>query len=100
MKKKILAASFVVFTWASVARGATTTDKTYPKDFLWGAAFSAHQAEGSFGGAEAGDWWSFEHPNSGTSPIANGDNADVAIDHWHRYAEDFQIAKDLGLKSL
>jgi beta-glucosidase len=72
----------------------------YPKAFIWGAALSAHQAEGAFGGGENGDWYAYEHQTGGVSPIANQANADVATDFWHRYDEDFQIASDLGLNSL
>jgi beta-glucosidase len=73
----------------------------YPQSFLWGAAYSAHQTEGVFGGGENGDWWAFEHSKEGdVSPIVNGDTADVAVDHWHRYSEDYKWAKKLGLNSL
>lgn len=78
-------------------------------DFGYGAAISAHQTEGATGGAEAGDWWAFEHgfdPTSaalkplGRKPIARNENADIAVDHWHRYDEDFALAAALGLKSV
>ncbi|MGZ3699977.1 MAG: family 1 glycosylhydrolase, partial [Bdellovibrionota bacterium] len=72
----------------------------YPKGFLWGAAWSAHQTEGSTGGGEAGDWYRFEHPVAGSSPITHGDTADVAVDHWNRYAEDLDQAKNLGLNTV
>ena len=70
----------------------------YPKNFLWGAALSAHQAEGLSGGGENGNWYKFEHslkPN-----IENGDNADIAADFWNRYEEDLQIGKKMGLNTL
>jgi beta-glucosidase len=73
---------------------------TYPKMFLWGVAFSAHQTEGLTGGGENGDWYTFEHPSSGKSPITNGDTADVAVDHWNRFDEDFGFAQQMGVNSL
>jgi beta-glucosidase len=72
----------------------------YPEGFVWGVAFSAHQAEGVAGGGEAGDWFRFEHPMSGKSPIENGDTADLAVDHWNRYAEDLELAKRTGVRSV
>lgn len=69
----------------------------YHAGFLWGAAISAHQVEGKFDGGENGDWFRFEHMPGN---VLNGDNADVATDHWHRFPEDFAIAKSLGLNSI
>jgi beta-glucosidase len=84
---------------ALVASHASAAE--YPKGFVWGAALSAHQTEGATGGAENGDWWQFEHSQTnGRSPIANGDTTEVAVDHWHRYAEDFELAKGIGLSSV
>lgn len=76
------------------------TLSSYAPDFIWGAAFSAHQTEGVTGGGENGDWYQFEHPTATNSPIANGDTADVADDEWNRYEEDIVNAKKLGLTSL
>jgi beta-glucosidase len=69
----------------------------YGSQFLWGAAISAHQVEGSFGGGANSDWWLFEHVGNN---ILKGDTADIATDHWHRYPEDFAIAKALGLNTI
>ncbi|MCC6809781.1 MAG: glycoside hydrolase family 1 protein [Deltaproteobacteria bacterium] len=66
--------------------------------FVWGAAASAHQTEGLWGKGEASDWHAFEHASP--SPIANAETADVAVDFWHRYEEDFAIARRLGLDSV
>ncbi len=96
---------FYLHTWAVLflftSSLSVQAETKYPKGFTWGVAFSAHQAEGNFGGGEFGDWWKFEHPPAGKkSPIGNGDNADIAVDHWHRYPEDIQLAKDLGTDSV
>src|SRR5262245_18844259 len=71
----------------------------YPKSFLWGAALSAHQTEGSLaGGGTGSDWYRHEHRRKPV--IANGDTADLAVDHWNRYAEDFDLARSIGLESI
>ncbi len=69
----------------------------YDSQFLWGAAISAHQVEGAFEGGENSDWYQFEHTPGN---VLNGDTADIATDHWHRYSEDFEIAANLGLNSI
>jgi beta-glucosidase len=74
---------------------------SYPDTFLWGTAISAHQTEGAFAGGENGDWYEIEHSLiNGSSPITHGDTADVAVDFWHRYPEDLEIAQSLGLNTL
>ena len=71
---------------------------TFPAGFRWGAATSAYQVEGA--AAEDGRgpsiWDTFSH-----SPgrVAGGDTGDVAADHYHRYGEDLDLMKGLGLQS-
>jgi beta-glucosidase len=65
------------------------TQADFPAAFLWGAATSAHQVEG---GNVNSDWWDFEH-RPGT---AAGESSGDAIDHYHRYADDFALLKSLG----
>src|SRR4051812_31441227 len=73
----------------------------YPRPFLWGAAFSAHQTEGVKGGGESGDWYKFEHEKKGGKPtIVGGDTADRATDFWDRHLEDLQQARAIGLTTL
>jgi beta-glucosidase len=61
----------------------------FPAGFLWGAATAAHQVEG---GNTNNDWWDFEHTPGTTARESSGD----AIDHLHRYAEDFALLAELG----
>lgn len=62
---------------------------------------SAHQTEGVTGGGENSDWYAFEHESKQGKPnVRNGENADVAVDHWNRYRDDLKLAKDLGINSL
>jgi beta-glucosidase len=72
--------------------------KTFPHDFLFGAATSAHQVEG---GNTHNDWWAWEHSSArhqalrrlGRHPEAY--ESGKACDHFHRFEEDFDLAKAL-----
>lgn len=51
----------------------------FPRDFVWGTATSAYQVEGGI----RNNWTEWY-------------DAGLAVDHWNRYDEDFDIAKSLG----
>jgi len=70
----------------------------FPAHFLWGAATSAYQIEGSplADGAGASIWQRFVHT---PGLVANGDTGDVACDHYRRYAEDVALMRRLGLEA-
>ena len=70
---------------------------TFPKGFRWGTSTSAFQIEGAVHEDGRGEsiWDRFSHT---PGKITNGDNADIACDHYHRYADDFKLMKDLGYK--
>jgi len=77
---------------------ADTTELEFPTGFVWGAATSAYQIEGATGadGRGVSIWDTFvRRPGR----VLGGDNADVAIDHYHRYREDVRLMADLGLKA-
>lgn len=61
-----------------------------PKGFLWGAAISAHQSEGNNVNSDS---WLLEHLPETVYKDPSGD----ACDSYHRYAEDFAIARAIGL---
>lgn len=61
-------------------------DKKFPEGFYWGAATASYQVEG---GIENCDWAAAAR--EGRVPPCGR-----ACDHYHRYAEDFDIAKGLG----
>ncbi|MEI8126471.1 MAG: family 1 glycosylhydrolase [Actinomycetota bacterium] len=65
----------------------------FPSDFLWGTATAAHQIEGNNTNS---DWWRFEHTPGSGCVDASGD----ACDSWHRYEDDLDIVKELGLNSF
>lgn len=58
----------------------------FPPGFLWGAATSAYQVEG---GIENNDW-------AAAARAGRVPKAGLACDHYHRYEQDFKIAKSLG----
>jgi beta-glucosidase len=85
----------------------------FPKDFFWGAATSAHQVEGN----TSNNWTEWEKENAerlakeshskfGHLPNWKDIEAEAtdpdnyisgrACDHYNRYEEDFNIAKELG----
>ena len=65
-------------------------------NFYWGAATAAYQIEGSplADGAGRCVWHEFSHTPGTTY---RGQTGDVACDHFHRYAEDIDIMRRLGL---
>jgi beta-glucosidase len=68
----------------------------FPKDFLWGAATSSYQIEGSplADGAGPSIWHRFSHT---AGAILNGDTGDVACDHYRRWERDVLLMKQLGI---
>ena len=58
----------------------------FPKNFYWGAATAAHQVEGN----NLNDWSQWEQEKEGR-PISGR-----ACDHYNRFREDFDIARELG----
>jgi beta-glucosidase len=65
---------------------------------VWGAATAAYQIEGAWGVGGKGEsiWDRFSHT---PGKIDNGDTGDVACDHYHRWPEDIELMKALGLKA-
>lgn len=70
----------------------------FPKDFIWGCATASYQIEGAFDEDGKGEsiWDRFSHT---PGKILNGDNGDVACDHYHRYKEDIALMKEIGIQS-
>jgi beta-glucosidase len=70
----------------------------FPENFVWGAAAASYQVEGGAYDDDKGlsVWDVFSHTEGKTW---QGDTGDVAIDHYHRYQEDVQIMKQIGLQA-
>jgi beta-glucosidase len=82
----------------SASPNATRAPLTFPDTFRWGAATSAYQVEGATAedGRGPSIWDTFSHLPGRTR---GGDTGDVAADHYHRYADDVDLMKSLGLQS-
>src|SRR3954463_11478814 len=67
-----------------------------PDRFLWGVSTSAFQIEGATreGGRGVSVWDTF---CATPGKIHNGENADVACDHYHRFPEDIALMSELGV---
>jgi beta-glucosidase len=75
-----------------------TPTAAFPESFLWGAATSAYQIEGSplADGAGPSNWHRFSHT---PGLVADGDHGDVACDHYRRYQSDIDLMRELGLNA-
>ncbi len=71
--------------------------RPFPKNFIWGFAAAAPQIEGAaFEGGKGPSVWDTFARQPGK--VHNGDNLDVACDHYHRYAEDLALMASLGAR--
>ncbi|MGA1459471.1 MAG: GH1 family beta-glucosidase [Candidatus Nanopelagicaceae bacterium] len=67
-------------------------------EFIWGVATSSYQIEGAAneGGRGQSIWDTFcKVPGK----VANFENGDMACDHYHRYKEDLDLMKWMGVKA-
>lgn len=69
------------------APGHTHEPLRFPRGFLWGSATSAYQVEGN--NAQS-DWWEWEQKKG---HVAHNERSRMACDHYNRYEEDFDLAK-------
>ncbi|PTX91400.1 GH1 family beta-glucosidase [Opitutus sp. ER46] len=70
----------------------------FPADFTWGVAAAAYQIEGAaaLDGRAPSIWDVYTHQPGN---IFEGHTGDVACDHYHRYAEDVALMRDLGVSA-
>ena len=71
------------------------TKADFGPDFKWGVAAAAYQTEGAWNidGKSESNWDYFSRI---PGKIANGENADVAADFYHRYSEDIDLIKAMN----
>src|SRR6201995_2889944 len=69
-----------------------------PPGFTWGAATAAYQIEGAAtaDGRGASVWDTFSRT---PGKVRGGDTGDIACDSYHRYPEDADLVRSLGLSS-
>ncbi len=102
-----------MFSMPHILYNAFMKQLHFPKDFLWGAATASHQVEGG----TINDWSEWERANADRlarsaaskfdhlpgwtenfgAEAARPENyiSGIAVDHYHRFEEDFDIAKSL-----
>jgi beta-glucosidase len=70
----------------------------FASDFLWGCATSSYQIEGAAheDGRVESIWDRFA---ATPGRIRDGSSGEVACDHYHRWPEDLDIGRDLGLNA-
>jgi beta-glucosidase len=68
----------------------------FASDFLWGCATSSYQIEGATheDGRVESIWDRF---CATPGKVRGGATGDVACDHYHRWPEDFDLARDMGM---
>jgi beta-glucosidase len=73
-----------------------TEEKLFPEGFVWGAATSAYQVEGSplADGAGPSIWHRFSHT---PGRVEADETGDIACDHYRRWREDIDWMKRLRL---
>jgi beta-glucosidase len=72
------------------------TNRPFPPGFLWGTATASYQIEGAATADGRGPsiWDTFSHT---PGAVWNGDNGDIACDHYHRMDEDLDLLAELNV---
>ena len=70
--------------------------RKFPEGFVWGAATASYQIEGAIHEDGRGDsvWDAFCRT---PGKVAGGVSGEIACDHYHRYADDARMLKELGV---
>ncbi|PON55334.1 Glycoside hydrolase [Trema orientale] len=84
----------IIIALGGVCDGIGYTRNDFPSNFIFGSGTSAYQVEGAANedGRTPSIWDTFAHAG-----YSQGDTADVACDHYHKYKEDVQLMADIGL---
>jgi beta-glucosidase len=74
-------------------------EHSFPDDFLWGAATASYQIEGAAHADGRGEsvWDRFA---ATPGKVRNGESGEIACDFYHRYRDDVQLMKTLGLDAF
>src|SRR5436190_10052078 len=70
----------------------------FPPNFLWGVATASYQIEGAAqeDGRGPSIWDTFSHT---PGKILDGSTGDIACDHYHRYHQDAELMRLLGVNA-
>jgi beta-glucosidase len=70
----------------------------FADDFLWGSATSSYQIEGATGedGRAESIWDRFA---ATPGKVRDGATGQVACDHYHRWPQDLDLARDMGMRA-
>lgn len=70
----------------------------FAKDFMWGCSTSSYQIEGASEVDERVEsiWDRF---SAQPGHISDGSSGEIACDHYHRWPEDLDIARDIGFNA-
>uniref|UniRef100_A0A7S2WIS8 beta-glucosidase n=1 Tax=Mucochytrium quahogii TaxID=96639 RepID=A0A7S2WIS8_9STRA len=81
-----------------VSKEASTSAVEFPKGFKWGTATAAYQVEGAWDADGKGPsiWDAYSHKKGN---VKNGDNGDVACDHYNRFEKDVDMMAEMGIKN-
>lgn len=95
------AAALGLATGSGQAAGAPPSSAGYyrfPDSFLWGCATASYQVEGAAreDGRRPSVWDTYARQ---PGRVAMGHTGDVAVDQYHRYKEDVQLLRNLGVKA-
>jgi beta-glucosidase len=76
-----------------------TENRSFPPDFLWGAATASYQIEGAAREDGRGEsvWDRF---CATPGKVRNGDTGERACDFYHRYRDDVALMRELGLDAF
>jgi beta-glucosidase len=78
---------------------STQFSRTFPAEFVWGAATASYQIEGAANedGRSESVWDRF---CATPGKVRNGDTGAVACDFYHRYRDDVKLIRELGLDAF
>jgi len=95
---KLGAAALAAPALPAVAVPPAQASYVFPKDFIWAAATAAYQIEGAAAedGRKPSTWDTYSHTPGN---IFQNQTGDVACDSYHRYKEDVQLLKSLGVNA-
>lgn len=90
----VLTLVHILVSFAACAEAIRRAD--FPPGFTFGTASSAYQYEGAVNEGQRGPTiWDTLASRPGR--VIDFSNADVAVDHYHRYKEDVDLMKDIGV---